>query len=95
MTIRKMSYIFYLVTGVLISLLTLLLCFVSSSSRKLDDALNVRYASFLVADELRQSSDDLTHMARAYVATGNPKFERMYLDIAGDPQWRDGAPAAL
>lgn len=81
MTIRKMSYIFYLVTGVLISLLTLLIALRFLEHRKLDDALNIRYASFLVADELRRSSDDLTHMARAYVATGNPKFERMYLDI--------------
>ncbi|BCT68859.1 response regulator [Nitrosospira sp. NRS527] len=81
MTIRKMSYIFYFVTGVLISLLTLFMALRFLEHRKLDDALNVRYASFLAADELRRSSDDLTSMARAYVATGNPKFERMYLDI--------------
>jgi PAS domain S-box-containing protein len=76
-----MSYRFYLVTGVLISLLTLFIALRFLEHRKLDDAQNVRYDSFLVADELRQSSDDLTRMARAYVATGNPKFERMYSDI--------------
>jgi two-component system, sensor histidine kinase and response regulator len=81
MTIRKMSYIFYFVTGVLISLLTLFIALRFSERWELDNAQNVRYASFLVADELRQSSDDLTRMARAYVATGNPKFERMYFDI--------------
>jgi PAS domain S-box-containing protein len=72
---------FYLVTGVLISLLTLLVALRFLEHRKLDDAQKVRYASFLVADELRQSSDDLTRMVRAYVATGNPKFERMYSEI--------------
>jgi len=34
--------------------------------------------SYLLADELRQSSDDLSRMARAYVATGNSEFEREY-----------------
>jgi len=37
-----------------------------------------RYRSYLLADELRQSSDDLTRMARTYVVTGNPEFERQY-----------------
>lgn len=39
------------------------------------------FNSYLLADELRQSSDDLTRMARAYVATGNPEFEREYWTI--------------
>ena len=76
-----MSYIFYLVIGVLISLLTLFIALRFLELGKLNDAENVRYASFLAADELRQSSDDLTRMARAYVATGDPKFERIYFDI--------------
>src|SRR5687768_11329276 len=81
MTIRKMSHIFYLVTAVLISLLTLFIALRFLELRKLNDAENMRYASFLAADELRQSSDDLTRMARAYVATGDPRFERIYFDI--------------
>ena len=64
MTIRKLSYIFYLTTTVLIALLTLFVVLRFFESRKLDDALNVRHASFLAADELRQSSDDLTRIAR-------------------------------
>ena len=81
MTIRKLSYIFYLTTRVLIALLTLFVVLRFLESRKLDDALHVRHASFLAADELRQSSDDLTRMARAYVVTGDPKFEQYYWDI--------------
>ncbi len=45
-----------------------------------------RYHSYLLADELRQSSDDLTRMARTYVVTGNPRFRRYFqkiLDIRG------------
>jgi len=45
------------------------------------DAYRNRYASFLLADELRQSSDDLTRLARTYVATGDAKWERQYFEI--------------
>ncbi|MES2259439.1 MAG: methyl-accepting chemotaxis protein [Pseudomonadota bacterium] len=45
-------------------------------------ATSNRYASYLLADELRQSSDDLTRLARTYVVSGgNPKWERQYFDI--------------
>ncbi|MFB2595310.1 methyl-accepting chemotaxis protein [Paracoccus sp. p4-l81] len=40
-----------------------------------------RYHSYLLVDELRQSSDDLTRLARTYVITGDAKFEQQYLDI--------------
>ena len=44
-------------------------------------ANNARYASYLLADELRQSSDDLTRLGRTYVVTGDPKWEQQYLEI--------------
>lgn len=40
-----------------------------------------RYQSYLLADELRQSSDDLTRLARTYVITGDPKWEKQYFEI--------------
>ncbi|WP_342117727.1 methyl-accepting chemotaxis protein [Pseudoduganella sp. OTU4001] len=40
-----------------------------------------RYRSYLLADELRQSSDDLTRLARTYVMTGDQSYERQYLEI--------------
>ncbi len=43
-----------------------------------------RYQSYKLADELRQSSDELTRMARTYVVTGDEVFERYFhaiLDI--------------
>ncbi len=40
-----------------------------------------RYQSFLLADELRQSSDDLTRLGRSYAVTGNPAYEQQYNDI--------------
>ncbi|KIO48389.1 response regulator [Nitrosospira sp. NpAV] len=81
MTIRKLSHIFYLVTGVLLSLLVFFIALRFFGQQELDEVQSVRYTSFLVADELRQSSDDMTTMVRAYVDTGDPRFERCYWQI--------------
>ena len=40
-----------------------------------------RYHSYLLADELRQSSDDLTRLGRTYVVTGDVSYKNQYLDI--------------
>lgn len=42
---------------------------------------NRRYTSYLLADELRQSSNDLTNMVRMYVITGDAKYKKAYYDI--------------
>ncbi|BCH34660.1 methyl-accepting chemotaxis protein [Mesorhizobium sp. L-8-10] len=44
-------------------------------------AYRVQHESYLLADELRQSSDDLTRLVRTYAATGNPKYEEWYFDV--------------
>jgi PAS domain S-box-containing protein len=46
-----------------------------------DHANEQRQQSFVLADELRQSSDDLTRMARSYVLTGEPIYKRHYQEI--------------
>ena len=40
-----------------------------------------RYQSYQLADELRQSSDDLTRFARTYAITGNPVYEKYFYTI--------------
>ena len=40
-----------------------------------------RFESYQLADELRQSSDDLTRMARTYVVTGDGAYERYFRRI--------------
>ena len=45
------------------------------------DSEEVRFRSYQRADELRQSSDDLTRLARTFVVRGEPKFEKMYWDV--------------
>ncbi len=51
------------------------------SSAELSKISDLRYESYLLADELRQSSDDLTRLGRTYVVTANPEFENEYLRI--------------
>jgi len=52
-----------------------------NSTIKLEDAYQMQYKSLILAHELRQSSDDLTRMARTYVITGNPMFEDQYKKV--------------
>ncbi|MDR3411107.1 MAG: PAS domain S-box protein [Formivibrio sp.] len=47
--------------------------------RQLEDQRTLRYR---LADELHSSSDQLTSMARAYVATSDKRFESFYYEIA-------------
>lgn len=93
MTIWKLSNTFYLVTGVLISLLALFIVLRYLEQKQLNQAHDIRYRSFLVADELRQSSDDLTRMARAYVDTGDPRFESYFWKILAIRNGETARPA--
>ena len=51
------------------------------TEKQVDRANEMRQQSFLLADELRQSSDDLTRMVRTYVITGDPLYKKHYLEI--------------
>lgn len=46
----------------------------AAADRQAHEAHELRYRSYLLADELRQTSDDLTRMARTYVVTGDDRF---------------------
>jgi len=52
-----------------------------AAEKQIDHAHELRYHSYLLADELRQSSDDLTRLARAYVVSGNPVHKQHYQEI--------------
>jgi methyl-accepting chemotaxis protein len=45
------------------------------------DVEQQRYQSVLLANELRQSSDDLTRLVRTYAQTADPKYEKQYFDV--------------
>ena len=81
MSIHSSNRIFFTTTTALVGLLAGVALFLFFGQRELKLTSSLRYNSFLLADELRQSSDDLTRMARTYVITGDAKFERMYWEI--------------
>ncbi|QDX80206.1 hypothetical protein B9N43_02370 [Denitratisoma sp. DHT3] len=51
------------------------------AEKAIDVANSQRHQSLKLADELRQSSDDLTRMVRSYVDTGDPVYIRYYQRI--------------
>jgi len=51
------------------------------ATEKLQYAYTLQHKSLILADELRQSSDDLTRMARTYVVTGDDMFEKQFHQV--------------
>lgn len=77
-------------TAGLFAILTLAFAVYTWSEKQIDHAHEKRQQSFMLADELRQSSDGLTRMARAYVVTGEPHYKKYFQDILNI---RDGKKA--
>ncbi len=69
------------VVGLLMALLIFALYQFQSAEVGARAAYDNRYQSYLLADELRQSSDDLTRLARTYVVTGEAKWEEQYMAV--------------
>ena len=89
-TIRQCFLVLTAVIAILMALIIIAANAVNRSNDALNKANQSRYDSFLLASELRQSSDDLTRLARTYVLTGDQRYEQQYqaiLDI------RDGKRA--
>ena len=71
-----------LISIILLVLLSIIACFqVMGSEKQIALAEKRRYHSYLLADELRQSSDDLTQMARLYALTGNARYQAHFQNI--------------
>lgn len=61
--------------------LVLLTVQISKIQETIVDSEEQRFQSHRLAEEMRQSSDDLTRMARAYVVTGDAAYERRYFEL--------------
>ncbi|SFF51097.1 methyl-accepting chemotaxis protein [Duganella sp. CF458] len=81
LSIKRIFLAFFAITVVLAALTMLALLRVSSKEAEAKQAADSRYQSYLLADELRQSSDDLTRLARTYVVSGEAAYEQQYMDI--------------
>lgn len=60
------------------------------AEKSIDRANTSRHQAILLADELRQSSDDLTRMVRTYVVTGDLQYKKNFEEILAI---RDGISA--
>nr|WP_307731057.1 HAMP domain-containing protein [Pseudoduganella chitinolytica] len=78
----KQAFIATFLLTLLLACLTLwALLRVSDKQAAVTAASQTRYHSYVLADELRQSSDDLTRLARTYVVSGDPSYEQQYMAI--------------
>jgi hypothetical protein len=83
MALKKLFMALFGVQFALVFALVACSVFLFLNQRDLNRSRDVYSSSYLLADELRQSSDDLTRLARTYVATGNAEFEREYWAVLG------------
>ena len=81
MTIRTILTIFLAVIVAELILLAIVISMMIAGQQELVDTENRRFQAYKIGDELRQSSDDLTRMARTYAVTGNPIYEQYFRDI--------------
>lgn len=81
MRIDKTMQILFTVIGTGIGLTMYVLFQLNILSQNAQNLADIRYYSYQLADELRQSSDDLTRLARTYVITGDPLYKEIYQDI--------------
>lgn len=62
------------------------------SEKQIDQVNLLRYQSRLLAEEMRQSSNDLTRQIGSYVITGNPIFKQHFFEIIDIREGRKARP---
>ena len=81
MPIKKLFSLIFLSMVILLFGLAILVVVVITNQNSLVESQEIRHTSYLRADELRQSSDDLTRLGRTYVVSGDERYEKMYMDV--------------
>ena len=80
-SLRRLVAIGLATFGLLVAALIVVTTLQLAGSQRQSDAENRRAESFLVADSMRQSSNELTNMVRLYVSTGDPRSRDYYNEI--------------
>jgi PAS domain S-box-containing protein len=81
MSIRKIYLIIFTILVGLLIIQLLVMRHAGHIQQQILETSTRRYQSYKLAAELRQSSDDLTRMARTYVVTAEPVYEQYFRDI--------------
>lgn len=80
-SIKKIFLIVFGVMGILLASLGWSIFVLMGATSDLRQAYEQKYRSYLLANELRQSSDNLTKMVRTFVATHDEKYVEVYNEI--------------
>lgn len=83
LNLRQQSFLLIALLLIVIAILAFTQWGVSQADQAISRAQQSRYDSYLLADESRQVSDDLTRLARTFVVTGDPKWEQQYNEVVG------------
>jgi two-component system sensor histidine kinase/response regulator len=81
MTIRRFAKLLFGALVLMATITALLILNAANKRRVFVEIQQKHFLSYQLADELRQSSDDLTRFARLYVVTGDPQYEQDYRDV--------------
>jgi len=81
MTIRRLVLLIAGLLTISVSAIALATMIYFNATSALQRAQQQQHESYLLADELRQSSDDLTRLARTYVVSGDASYEAQYWDV--------------
>ncbi|HEY4368869.1 MAG TPA: methyl-accepting chemotaxis protein [Steroidobacteraceae bacterium] len=81
MSLKGMLLIMLIGIAVAMGALALGIQRLGAATDEVAKAHEIRYTSYLLADELRQSSDDLTRLARTYVVSRDPKWKEQYQEV--------------
>ncbi|MGZ3238517.1 MAG: bifunctional diguanylate cyclase/phosphodiesterase, partial [Burkholderiaceae bacterium] len=90
--LTRFSRSFSLTLAVLVAFTIIFIAY-ARSEKQIDRANASWLQSRLLVDELRQTSDDLCDMVRAYVATGKPIYKQHYQEILDIRDGKKSRPA--
>lgn len=92
MTLKRSVQVMYVVSLLLAGAAAVVAGLADANLRARIASERLRYDSYLLADELRQSSDDLTRFARTYVVTGDAKWKQYYRQVLAIRNGRQPRP---
>jgi len=99
MNLKRLYIAIHVTTIILLAVMGILTFLMLQNEIKINRSQETLHKALMIADELRKSSDDLTHFCRAYVVTGDTAWENRYwevLDIRNGARPRpDGRTIAL
>lgn len=99
MKLKELFIGFYLVIILLMIILIVSSIFMYHNNVALVHSYESRHKSFLIAEELRKSSDNLTTYCRTYVETGDSAWEKKYWKVLnirdGKEAWENGRKISM